>query len=160
MDALFVATHSESEIAAALELWPELAAKRIRPLLVTAFGDIFVEAIDGEVTVIDPLELSCDLVAASVSEFHSLFRDPEWAAERLLTQLLYLANERGITRQPGQVFSIAPHPCFTGNVLVEHLLPMALVPWHHICAQLRTGQPTAGELAVAAGFGPPRFRLA
>jgi hypothetical protein len=47
------------------DLWPELAGKRIRPLLVTAFGDIFVETESDEVWVASPVELTCEGVASS-----------------------------------------------------------------------------------------------
>ena len=56
MNPLFVATPSEASIEAALRLWPELAGKRIRRLLVSAFGDIYVETDEGDVWVAQPLE--------------------------------------------------------------------------------------------------------
>ena len=68
MDPLFVASPPEAEIREALELWPELAGKRVRPVLVTAFGDIFVETSAGDVWVASPIELTCGPVASSTDE--------------------------------------------------------------------------------------------
>ena len=68
MDPLLIATPSEASIGAALRLWPELRGKRIRPLLVSAFGDIYVETSAGDVWVAQPLELACEAVASSVDE--------------------------------------------------------------------------------------------
>jgi hypothetical protein len=137
MDPLFVANPEETEIADALRLWPELGEMRIRPLLVTAFGYIFVETAAGDVWVASPIELACERVAGSVSELERLFADPTWAEERLLTEVAMLARERGIERPARQVFAVAPHPTFTGSLRVEQLMPMDLAVWHHIATQLR-----------------------
>jgi hypothetical protein len=137
MNPLFIATPPEADVAKALGLWSELAGKRIRPLLVTALGDIYVETEGGRVLVADPLALECSHVADSTQEMEQLFSDSAWAQERLFTQLLLLANERGITRAAHQVFAAAPHPCLSGKLRVEHLMPMDLPAWHHVCSQFR-----------------------
>jgi hypothetical protein len=136
MDSLFVATPPEDEIAAALRLWPDLAGRRIRPLLVTAFGDIYIEEAAGCIQVVDALELVCEPVASSIAALEQLFTDATWANERLLVEVLLLAKECGLTRSPERVFGVAPHPSFTGHVRVENMVAMDLYAWHHICAQL------------------------
>jgi hypothetical protein len=137
MDPLFVATPSESEIADALRMWPELAGRRVRPLLVSAFGDIFVETHAGDVWVASPIDLTCTRIAASTQELERLFADPAWAEERLLAELALLAHERGMERPRHQVFAVAPHPRFTGSVRVEQLTSMDLIVWHSLATQLR-----------------------
>ena len=144
MDPLFVASPTEAEIANALRLWPELSSKRVRPLLVSAFGDIFVETDAGDVWIASPIELSCDRIAGSVKELEQLFADPAWAKLRLLTEVALLARERGIERAPRQVFAAAPHPSFTGSLLVEQLMPMDLLVWHTIAVQLRPEESVQG----------------
>lgn len=143
MDPAFIATPSEEDISAALSLWPELAGRGIRPLLVTAFGDIYVETDTGEVWVANPIELECSLVTNSVQELQELFSNTEWADEHLITNLALLAKERGVSRDPHQVYAFAPHPSFTGSLHVEQLIPMDLNVWHHISCQLRTAQQSA-----------------
>ena len=140
MNPLFVATPSEADITSAVKLWPELASKSIRPLLVTAFGDIYVETETGEVLVASPIELTCMRIAASVQELEKLFSDHAWAQEQLIAELALLANEQGKTRAAHQVYAVAPHPCFTGKLRVENLTAMDLHIWHHICSQLRAQQ--------------------
>ena len=76
MDPLFIATPSQAEITEALYLWPELTATRIRPLLVSAFGEIFVETDAGQVWEADPVEVECAVVAPSVAALRELFADP------------------------------------------------------------------------------------
>ena len=140
MDPLFIATPSESAISAALSVWPELAGRRIRPLIVTAFGDIYVETNSGEVLVAKPIELECIHVCDSVEELQQQFSNAKWAEEHLITNLVLLAKERGILREQHQVFALTPHPSFTGSVRIENLMPMDINIWHHICSQLRGTQ--------------------
>jgi hypothetical protein len=142
MDPRFVATPSEEAIAAALDLWPELAGRRLRPLLVTAFGDIFVEVENDGVWIVDAIELACGKIAESVPELEALFADPDWAEERLITGLLLLAEERGVVRAPHQVFAVAPHPMFGGELRVECLTAMNLEVWHDLCRQFRDALPS------------------
>lgn len=137
MNPLFVAAPSEASIGAALRLWPELGGQRIRPLLVSAFGDIYVETSAGDVWVAQPLELTCEPVAKSVDELQRLFSDAEWAQERLLTEVALLAQERGKGRSQAQVFAVAPHPSLGGRIGVENLMAMDLEVWHHICSEIR-----------------------
>ena len=151
MDPTFIATPSESALSAALSVWPELTGRRIRPLLVTAFGDIYVETDTGEVLVAKPIELECARVCDSVEELQKLFSNPTWAEEQLVTNLALLAKERGITRQQQQVFAFAPHPSLTGKLRIENVMPMDLNIWHHICSQLRSAQQGApGDAPKAA----------
>ena len=137
MNPLFVATPSEASISAALRLWPELGGKRIRPLLVSAFGDIYVETSAGDVWAAQPLELTCEAVTSSVDELQRLFSNAGWAQERLLTEVALLAQERGKTRLQAQVFAVAPHPSLGGRIRVENLMAMDLEIWHHICSEIR-----------------------
>jgi len=143
MDPTFIATPSESAISAALSVWPELAGRRIRQLLVTAFGDIYVETDTGEVLVAKPIELECVHACDSVEELQELFSNAKWAEDQLITNLALLAKERGISREQHQVFAFAPHPSFTGSLRIENLMPMDIDIWHHISSQLRGAQQGA-----------------
>lgn len=134
---MFVATPDEEEIAETLLMWPELGGLRVRPLLVSAFGDIFVEKDSGEVWVASPIDLSYQRVASSVDDLQRLFSDVEWAQTRLLTEVALAARDRGVHRPPGQVFAIAPHPRLTGSTMAGELMPMNLRIWHNLALQLR-----------------------
>lgn len=138
VDPRFQASPPQSEIAKALALWPEIAGLRVRPLLVSAFGDIYVESARGEVLVADPLDLTCEVIAPSATALGEMFVDPDWADERLMSELVLLAEERGIIRLSHQVFAAAPHPSLSGELRLDHLLVMDLLPWHQIATQLRT----------------------
>jgi hypothetical protein len=134
---MLVATPDEGQIRDALATWPELSTARLRPLLVTAFGDIFVETTDGEVWIASPVYLAFERVAGSVIEFEALFSDQTWTDTRLLTGVAMRAQREGIQRPPDQVFAIAPHPRLSGSLTDGTLVPMNLRIWHHIAAQIR-----------------------
>ena len=103
MDPAFIATPSEAGILAALSLWPELAGRRIRPLLVTAFGDSYVETDTGEVWVANPIELECSRVTSSVQELQQFFSNTVWAEEHLITDLALFDSVCGnFTASSGQ----------------------------------------------------------
>jgi hypothetical protein len=144
MDPMLVATPDQAQIRDALATWPELATARIRPLLVTAFGDIFVETTDGEVWVASPVYLAFERVARSVSDFERLFVDQDWTDARLLTGLAMRAQREGLQRQPDQVFAIALHPRFTDSPMDGKLVPMTLRIWRHMAAQMRLA-PGVGD---------------
>jgi len=143
MDPIFISTPNEEAINAALSVWPELAGRRVRPLLVTAFGDIYIETQEGEVWAAKPIEIEVAKVCNSVQELEKLFSNPEWAEESLITNLVLLANEKGIKREPYQVFAFAPHPCMTGSLDIEHIMPMEVNTWHQLCSQLGGAQQGA-----------------
>ena len=129
------ATPSAEDIQRALDCWPSVSG-RLRPIAVSAFGDVFFERPDGSVYRLDPLEGMVTVAAASLDEFEGLVRDTTWIEENLMPAFLDVASERGITREPHQVFAFAPHPVFTGALRVEQLMPMDLPVWHGIAAQL------------------------
>jgi len=143
MDPIFISTPNEEAINAALSVWPELAGRRVRPLLVTAFGDIYVETQEGEVWAAKPIEIEFVKICNSVLELEELFSNPEWAEENLITNLVLLAEEKGIKREAHQVFAFAPHPCLTGSLDIEHLMPMEVNIWHQLCSQLGNAQQGA-----------------
>jgi len=93
---MLVATPDDAQIRDALATWPELAAARVKPLLVTAFGDILVETADGEVWVASPVDLAFERIAGSVGDFKQLFADREWTDTNLLTGLAMRAQREGI----------------------------------------------------------------
>jgi hypothetical protein len=155
VDPRFESKPGEAEIAEALAMWPEVAGRRIRPLFISAFGDIYVEASEGDIFVASPLNLSCNRIASSVQEFEALFLDGAWASENLRTELALLADERGVVRAPHQVFAVAPHPCLAGRINIKGLMPMDLKIWHHVSLQQRgIGPPREGGTGVEARKQP------
>jgi hypothetical protein len=70
----------------------------VRALLVTAFGDIFVETTDGEVWVASPIYLEFERVAASVTDVEELSADQPWTDGRLMTGLAMRAQREGVQR--------------------------------------------------------------
>jgi hypothetical protein len=136
MDPSLYATPTEQEIAQTLLMWPEVSTRRARPILVTAFGDIYFESDEHDVWRASAAELQFERVAESVPAFDQAMQDTDYLRAVLLVDLVEVATLRGITRQQDEVFSIAPHPNLA-PLEAATFVPMSLRIWHHIALQLR-----------------------
>jgi hypothetical protein len=138
MDARLTCNADEGEVRRSLEAWPELSERRVRPLFVSAFGDIYFEAESGEVHVVDTVELEVSLVASSPEAFVAQTETEEWR-DRLMADLVLLACDGGLALGPNEAYGLTPHPWICGTITVEQLQPMPLSLWHRLCSQLRHG---------------------
>ncbi|MEO8276608.1 MAG: hypothetical protein ABI639_10325 [Thermoanaerobaculia bacterium] len=125
------------EVQRAIEAWMELAGGHVRVLLISAFGDIYFEATGTGVAVVDTWGLEVRRIAESVEEFERRLEDDDWRRGILVEELVVLAGERGLVRGAGEIFAVAPHPCFTDKVVVDELRVMGLAAWHSVCVQVR-----------------------
>lgn len=146
MDPMLVATPDPSEIADAMWMWPELNTGQVRPLLVSAFGDIFAERATGGVFVASPIELTCQRVADTVEDLARQFSDPEWGRQVMRVDLALRAQAEGASRPPGLVFALAPHPVLAGSVWSGKFVPMSLRMWHSIALQSGQQAPSGPNL--------------
>ena len=135
LDTSLFASPSHDDIERSLACWP-LVSGRLKPHAVSAFGDVFYQRPDGAIHRLDPLEGIVTVAATSAEQFNDLLKDKDWLDGNLMPELINLAMERGITRDPHQVFAFAPHPVFTGALRVEQMMPMDLPVWHGIASQL------------------------
>ena len=119
-----------------LGLWPHTVVGRVRPIGMSAFGDVFLERPAGEVQRLDVFEGGLHHVAPNASAFATLVNSPEWRTENLMPEVVVLLSERGLRRGPGECFGFAPHPFFVGAVQLDRALVMGAYPWHGICSQL------------------------
>lgn len=137
MDPRLQATPIPEQLDRALAAWPELAGHALIVLLVTAFGDVFVEVDEGEVWLVSPAYAAVGRVAESRRELAQLFRDPELAARRLgIYEVLRLESE-GRTRPAGQVWAHHPHPLRGGVVEGGAYVAMDLDAYHVLAVGLR-----------------------
>ncbi|MDJ0909087.1 MAG: DUF1851 domain-containing protein [Woeseiaceae bacterium] len=132
------ASPSNEDVERALGYWPSLSGP-LKPHVVSAFGDIFFQRTDGSIHRLDPLEGSVSVAASSIDQFNELLDDKDWLEANLMPDFLSVAAERGVTREPHQVFAFAPHPAFTGQLRIDQLKPMDLPVWHMISSQLFVG---------------------
>ncbi|MDF1761827.1 MAG: hypothetical protein P1U57_00320 [Oleibacter sp.] len=60
----------------------------------------------------------------------------KWQESNLMPEVVWELQNRGLVREPGQVYGFAPHPSLTDKISPEAALVMDAVVWHSICAQL------------------------
>ncbi len=139
MDPRLHATPPPDQVDAALGRWPELAGRRLVALLVTAFGDLFVEVDEGQVWLASPNHIACVPVASSRQELAQLFRDPEWVQRRLMIYVILRLESVGMTRPRDQVWAASPHPALGGDLEEGDYAPMDLDAWHELARGLVQG---------------------
>ena len=139
MDPRLRATPPPDQVDAALGRWPELAGRRLVVLLVTAFGDIFVEVDEAEVWLASPNHIACVPIAASRQELAELFRDPEWVQRRLMIYVILRLESVRMIRPAGQIWAASPHPAMGGDLEEGDYAAMDLDAWHAVARMLLDG---------------------
>jgi hypothetical protein len=124
------------DIGKLLVLWPGTVAGRVRPIGMSAFGDIYFERPGGQIERLDVLEGGITRVASTQDEFSKLMNTRTWQEENLLSEGVALLAERGLNRQPQQCFAFVPHPVISGKIEWSRVMLMDAFPWHSICSQL------------------------
>ncbi len=124
------------DIKRLVDLWPNTLRGRLRPIGMSAFGDIYFERETGHVERLDVLERGTTSIADSREQFASLMNTPQWQETNLLSRGVELLVERGLRRQSNQCFAFAPHPIFVGKLDWDRVMLMDAFPWHSICSQL------------------------
>lgn len=126
-------------LARLVEMWPNTIQGQLRPIGMSAFGDLFFERRDGRIERLDVLEGGTSEVARSAAEFSESMNTVTWQEQFLLSQGVALLTERGVRRNPNQCFAFAPHPSFVGKLDWERVVLMDAPVWHSICSQLLDG---------------------
>ena len=107
----------------ALEAWSWLVGSDKEPILISAFGDVFLRDAGG-VWFLDTAHGSLDRICDTESELRALLQSDENAAHYLMSWLVAAAEERGLTPGPGQCYGFKVPPVLGGKVVLEnvHLL--------------------------------------
>lgn len=110
--------------AAFLERWAWLVDRPVQPFALSLFGDLFVEARDGSVSIIDAMEGVMRGLTASRRAFESeVAQGSDSAREWLLLDTVELLKERGVLVRAGQCYGwkvppLLGAPLTTDNVEV------------------------------------------
>jgi len=127
------------DIGRLIGLWSNTLTGQLRPIGMSAFGDVFFERPTGQVERLDVLEGGVLRVAQDRDEFARLMNTQSWQERTLLSEGVLLLLERGLQRQSHQCFAFAPHPSLIGKVDWGRAVVMDAYPWHSICSQLLDG---------------------
>jgi hypothetical protein len=127
------------DISKLIRLWPNTLSGAIRPIGMSAFGDVFFQRRAGNIERLDVLEGGVSPVASTFEEFAELMNSPPWQGEALLSQGVALLLERGLVRRSHECFAPVPHPVHSGRIDWNRVVVMDAYPWHSICSQLLDG---------------------
>jgi hypothetical protein len=97
-----------------LQFWRWLVGADAEPLLVTALGDVFVTAGQGQVLFLDTYEGTFVEVAPSEAMWRPLLGDPQRQVEWFNPSLVQQLRERGLCLADGQSYSPV-HPLVLGG---------------------------------------------
>jgi hypothetical protein len=119
-----------------LEDWRWLVEGKYSPVLMTAFGDLFLRGETGAVYFLDVVSGEFTCVAKSVEEFEAELAKPETADQWLMAELVLLLREKGVNLHAGQCYGYKIPPVLGGQLSIENIEPTDLVVHHSISGQI------------------------
>ena len=133
---------SDVDLQRVLSLWPASVHGMLRPIGMSAFGDVYFERPDGAIERLDVLEGGVGRVAPSFFAFRQQMSSSAWQEANLLSEGVALLRERGLSRAAGECFAFVPHPTLTGKLDFGHTMVMSALAWHAVCSQLLDCTPS------------------
>ena len=104
--------------------WEWLIGKDKLPILITAFGEAFLQdALDGSVHFLNVKNASLSKVANTVDELKLKLSDKEFALEFLAVQAVSDLRKLGNFLSKGQVYSYKKAPVLGGGVAPDNIEP-------------------------------------
>jgi hypothetical protein len=97
-----------------LHEWEWLMCEPMRPILLTALGDVFAQGNSRAVYFLDANIGTIEQIAANGDEFQNRLRDVRFVTEKLLPARILELRKAGITLKPGEVYSHS-HPMVLGG---------------------------------------------
>jgi hypothetical protein len=120
---LLAPIEDEFDADEALAEWRWLVPEPATPLLVTAFGDLFLLVRSGAVRFLDTLGGTCDQVAPSADAWKEMLQNPEHVEEWFMPALVILLNEAGEQLSQGQCYSPVQSIATGGALAVDNFKP-------------------------------------
>jgi hypothetical protein len=122
-EELLAPVAGEFDVEEALATWRWLVPEHVRPLVLTACGDLFLIAEDGSVLFLDTIGGKCQRIATSKKEWEKKLKDSqlleEWFMPRFVSQL----REAGSILSQGECYSATIPPVLSGKYTVENWPP-------------------------------------
>ncbi|WP_205710833.1 T6SS immunity protein Tdi1 domain-containing protein [Isoptericola sp. BMS4] len=108
-----------------LTSWSWLGVHGKTPRFTTAFGDVFLESLEGW-WFLDTLEGSLELRWPTAVELYAELESPEGRGDLLLEDICQEVAARGVVAAPDEVFTFSPHPAVGGRLHAERVEPVRL----------------------------------
>lgn len=85
--------------------WGWAMPEAMRPVLLTAMGDVFAQGESGAVYFVDAVEGTINAVAEDGESFQTLLQDPQFVTDHMFPARIVELRNAGKTLQPQQVYS-------------------------------------------------------
>ncbi|NJD08592.1 MAG: DUF1851 domain-containing protein [Methylococcaceae bacterium] len=123
--------------ATLLEDWEWLIGKAKRPILLTAFGDAFLQdAGNGSVHMLHVDSHQISYIAESVDEFESFLSDRNFVGEYFNVQIVGDLKLNGLLLKPGQIYSFKIPPVLGGQYALENVEVTSIAVHFSIAGQI------------------------
>jgi hypothetical protein len=122
--------------AALLADWRWLVQGRVRPVLLTMFGDWFLERENGDVEFLDLLEGQLTRVAGSIRELEALLDEEKLQDQWLLGPTIVALHARRLRPGVGECYGYKLPPIVGGSVEIENIEVLFLTVWQSIMGQI------------------------
>jgi hypothetical protein len=126
---------ADEDIVRALESWDWLKVSEFRPLLVTAFGDIFFDTPSG-IQFLDTIEGCLEPAVHDLNELSRLLSNSEGRDKWLLEGLVQGARDRGQILASDQCYDFKIAPILGGPMDADSVHGMSFVVKVNIAGQL------------------------
>lgn len=90
---------------ALLSDWEWAMPEPLRPVLITALGDVFAQGESSAVYFVDVVGGAVSQVADDGAEFESLLQDPQFVTAHMYPARIVELRQAGLTLQPNEVYS-------------------------------------------------------
>lgn len=148
---MFYIDPSPDDVWRALDSWRWLPIDSMQPILVTAFGDVFLLAEDG-IWFLDTLEGSLTRVCAAKNELEAILGTKDGENQYLLAGFVERAQREGMLLEPNQCYDFKLNPVVGGQLEFGNIEPRNFVVAVHMAGQLHEQTRRLPDGARISGF--------
>lgn len=124
----------------------------IKPLMITKFGDLFYQTVNGEVYFLDTIEGTDSYICSSNEEFVKFINEKENIEHYLFSNLVYDLINQGKVPAAHQCYSYKVLPVLGGQIGIENVEIMDAVVSISITGQVHRQVRDLPEGTVIKGF--------
>jgi hypothetical protein len=120
----------------AMEAWRWTVPRTARPLLITALGDVFLQAESGEIQFLDTESGKLETVASSREKWFRMLTDADHLETWFRPSFVKELKIRGKPLQREEVYSPTHPPILNGQLTVENYTPSRWDAHLHLMGQI------------------------
>ena len=124
------------DCARLLSDWSWLVEGQYSPLLMTAFGDLFLQSDDGHVWFLDLVSGEFNDVARCRDDWAEMFNEAQTVEEWLMPGLVEALLEQGMSLAEGSCYGYRIPPVLGGKIEIENIEQTDLSVYYSITGQI------------------------